>query len=212
MRALHSSAQRSDAGSVSAFAVATTLLLASALALPAADSPRPRPRSGAAPAPAAAPAGGQPDFEAFRIVAERNIFNPNRVGRSRADDAPPPPRTETIALVGTMESGSKGLQAFFDSSDTAFRKAVREGDEIAGYTVKKIHVDRVELVAGAKTTPLAVAQQLRRTGGGEWTVGARELPKPAASGSPAAEPPPIPAGASDLLRRLMEQRQKQLKQ
>lgn len=164
-------------------------------------------------APTPPPAAGPADFATFRIVTERNIFNPNRIGRSRDSDTPPPPRTETIALVGTMESGAKGLQAFFDSSDAAYRKALREGDTLAGYTVKKIHADRVELTAGETATTLAVSQQLQRKEGGEWTVSAREVPRAAPSGAAtAAEPPPIPANASDVLRRLMEQRQKQLKQ
>lgn len=188
------------------------LLLAVALApLPALAA---RADKKAEPTPPAA--AGMADFTAFRIVTERNVFNPNRIGRSRDSDAPPPPRTETIALVGTMESGAKGLQAFFDSSDAAYRKALREGDTVAGYTVKKIHADRVELTAGETATTLAVSQQLQRKEGGEWTVSAREVPRAAptaaAGAAGAAEPPPIPANASEVLRRLMEQRQKQLKQ
>ncbi len=194
-------------------------LLALPLALAAADNAR-LPRSRKEPASSAPPAAAGPaalgpnaDFTAFRLITERNIFNPNRIGRGREDDTPPP-RTETIALVGTMDSGAKGRQAFFDSPDAAYRKALGEGDTLVGYTVKAIQPDRIELAAGDKTLSLTLSQQLRRPAGGEWTVAARELPAPTAGGPAAApaEPPPIPAGASDLLRRLMEQRQKQLKQ
>jgi hypothetical protein len=213
-RALRSSAKRSEAWVAFVFAL-TLPLIASAADAP--RPPRPRSKDAPAPAPAAAPAapGNNADFAAFRLVTERNIFNPNRTGRGRDADEAPPPRTETIALVGTLDSSTRGRQALFDSADAAYRKALAEGDTLAGYTVKKIHPDRVELAAGDKTAELSLSQQLRRTAGGEWTIAARELPRPSAAPSaaaPAAEPPPIPAGASDLLRRLMEQRQKQLKQ
>lgn len=170
--------------------------------------------SGAASAAAVNGAGSQ--FDPFRIVVERNIFNPNRTGRTRSVEEPAQ-RVEQIALVGTMESESGGRVAFFDG-DPSLQKPVRVGDTVAGYTVKEITPAGVELAGGEKTTPLRVNQQLRRVEGGEWRVTGRDFSRdvaqagPAAAATAPAPTPAVPANASDVLRRLMEQRQKQLKQ
>lgn len=170
------------------------------------------PEPAKAPVDPAAAALPLTDFNAFRLVTERNIFNPNRVGRTRESNEPPPPRVETIAFVGTMET-DQGLRAFFDSADAAFRKTLREGEAVAGFTVKKILPDSVELTRDEKITPLRMTQQLRRAEGGDWTVTSRDLVRTeSAKPNEAAAPPPIPSNASEVLRRLMEQRQKQLKQ
>lgn len=181
-------------------------------------------RSDRAPsAGAATGATAPPDakFDSFRIILERNIFNPNRVGRTRPEDEVKPPRDDVIALVGTMQS-EKGVVAFFDSTDPAFRKTLREGESVGGFKVERIAPDSVDLSAGDKPVSLRVAQELRRPEGGEWKVSTTERRSESStstlaargSATPAqpAAPPPIPPGASDALRRLMEQRQKQLKQ
>lgn len=165
----------------------------------------------AAPVPATS-AGAQ--FEPFRIVVERNIFNPNRTGRTRATEEAAP-KVEQIALVGTMES-EQGRVAFFDGSEPAFQKVLRVGESVGGFAVKEITPTGVQLSGGEKAVALKVNQQLRRVEGGEWRVSGRDLTRSevaqtgGASSGPAT--PAVPANASDVLRRLMEQRQKQLKQ
>ncbi len=158
--------------------------------------------------PATLPTGAPPaaSFAAFRLIGDWNIFDPNRVGRK--SDEPPPPAGDTISLVGTMQY-EKGLFAFFDSPDGNYRKALHVGDAIAQFTVARILADGVELTRDSKRLSLAIGQQLHRPEGGQWAVSAatRIDRAPAASTAPA-----IPADASDVLRRLMEQRQKQLKQ
>lgn len=161
-----------------------------------------------------APAG--PTFETYRLIGDRNIFNPNRVGRSRSAETPAP-RTEVISFVGTMQY-EKGLFAFFDSPDAAYRQAVNEGGALGKFTVKSITADSVELEREAKPLTLKMGQQLRRPDGGEWSVvGAEIVRSEARAAEAAANPGPgapiaIPADASDALRRLMEKRQQQLKQ
>jgi hypothetical protein len=149
-------------------------------------------------------------FSAFRFIADRNIFDGNRTGRVGTEA---PRRTfDVITLVGTMQSAS-GLFAFFDSTDEAYKKAVHVGDSIAQFTVKRIAPDSVELAAGARTFPLAVGGQLLRPVGGEWDVGpspTAATASPEASSTPATPATAAPADASDVLKRLMEKRQKQL--
>jgi hypothetical protein len=164
-----------------------------------ADQPSP-------PAAAAAGAGSTASFDTFRFIGDRNIFDPNRVGR-HADDSPPQP-VETISLVGTMQY-TKGLFAFFDSPDSNYRKTLQEGSTIAQFTVKRITTDGIELTRDSQQISLTIGQQLRRLAGEDWAVsGATRVDRAPASGAV----PTIPADASETLRRLMEQRQKQLRQ
>ena len=158
------------------------------------------------PAATSADTGSTASFASFRLIGDWNIFDPSRVGRK--SNEPPPPAGDIISLVGTMQY-EKGLFAFFDSPDSDYRKALHVGDTIAQFTVASIMAGGVELTRDSKRISLAVGQQLHRPEGGQWTVSAsaRMDRAPAAGTAPA-----IPADASDVLRRLMEQRQKQLKQ
>jgi hypothetical protein len=166
---------------------------------------------------AAATVSPSSGFDAFQLVVERNIFNPNRVGRSKAAPEEKPPRIEEISLVGTMNY-ERGLVAFFDSPDSAFRKAVREGETIGDFKVTRITADGVELMRGDKPLALKVTEQIRRPEGGEWTVRTtpREVPSATGGGSMAARPTEskgpveIPADASEVLKRLLKNRDKQL--
>jgi hypothetical protein len=168
-----------------------------------------------APAPALAPAAGQvTSFASFQLIGNLNIFNPNRVGYVPGGAQP---HSDTIAFVGTMDS-AKGRLAFFNSSNPSFRKAMGQGGMIADFTVTRIETDRVEVTKDSKSTWLAMGQQLRRPPGGEWEPGAggslaADLGPdagPDATASPAA--PVIPADADEVVKRLMEKRQQQLKQ
>lgn len=150
-------------------------------------------------------------FDSFRLLTERNIFNPNRVGRTIAGPAAQP-RDEEIRLVGVLDS-AQGLFAFFDSPDIAYRQALHEGGPIAGFTVKHIGPDHVELTRSTGSVTLHIGQLLHRPVGGDWSVAAGEnirLAETISPASPAAHA--IPADASATLKRLMEQRQKQLQQ
>ena len=55
------------------------------------------------------------DFSAYQLVAQRNIFNPNRTrrsGRSGGDAEKPAPRIEVIALSGTMSYPRGNAQGY----------------------------------------------------------------------------------------------------
>jgi hypothetical protein len=190
------------------------LLLATLGVIRAAEPAKPAAASTEAPAsaPVLTPAAS---LDAFRLIIDRNIFNANRTGRRERSEAPAP-RLDTITLVGTMDY-EKGEFAFFDGSDADSRKALRVGQSIAQFTVTKITNEGVELERGGKPLKMAVRQQLRRSEGGDWSLDPLDTLRPeAASASNSADtsaaPAAIPADASDVVRRMMEQRQKQLRQ
>ncbi len=124
-------------------------------------------------APAAAPANPT-DISAFKIISDRNIFNPNRYTRTvRTNDRPrvvtPQSHVEHVALVGTM-TYQKGQLAFFDGTSSDVRKPLKVSDTVAGYRLVAIYPDRVKLGVGASHFDLAVGKELRRADGGNWSI------------------------------------------
>ncbi len=173
-----------------------------------------RRNNNAAPAPLPAGAAVSPSasFDAFRAIVDRNIFNANRSPRTRGAPEEKVQRVDNIALVGTM-SYEKGLVAFFESADASFRKTVRPGESIAEFKVERIASDGVELTRDGNAMALKVSQQHRRVEGGDWSLytppdSAANLPGLRSPTAPA--PVEIPADASDVLKRLLKKREKQL--
>jgi hypothetical protein len=110
------------------------------------------------------------DESAFRIVAERNIFNANRSGgQVRVSSSRRPTRVDSFALVGTM-AYQKGVFAFFQGSSSEFTKVIKTNDVIAGYTLVNIQPNGVKLEAEGKDIELPVGSQMRREDQGTWQV------------------------------------------
>lgn len=171
-------------------------------------------RAATPPTPAAteatAPISPASSFDAFRLIVDRNIFNPNRASRTRAAPEEKPPRVDEIALVGTMNY-AKGLVAFFESADASFKKTVSPGDVIAGFKVERISSDGVDLTREGSALTLKVSHQLRRVEGSDWAVNVPAAPDRPGLRSPASvAPAEVPADASDVLKRLLKKRDKQL--
>lgn len=197
------------------------LFLDQSRACAADDTIKPQAPSSAVPV-VVRPAAASPyaGFDTFGIIGERNIFNPNRVGRTPRSANTPPPMTDTLSLVGTMNY-EKGLFAFFDGSQPGFRQALHLGGTITGFTVTGIDSNSVELTRDGQKIPLKIGQQLRRPVGGDWTVLSMDAVQrntevattaAAVRADDTGAPPTIPANASDTLKRLMEKRMNQLKQ
>jgi len=153
----------------------------------------------------AAPAGS---LEAFALVTERNIFNPNRSARTRAAPEEKPVRTEEVALVGVVGFGA-ATAAVFHSTDLRLKGEAAAGGRLGDFTVVAVTPSSVELRAGERSYSLAVAQRLRRVEGGEWTASVAPMPEARSRNDDA--PVEVPANASEVLKRLMKQREKQLK-
>jgi hypothetical protein len=111
------------------------------------------------------------DESAFRIVAERNIFNANRSGgQVRLSSSRRPARVESFTLVGTM-AYEKGAFAFFDGSSSEFSKAVKTGGVIAGYKIVDVLVNAAKLEADGKIIELPIGSAMRREDEGTWRLG-----------------------------------------
>jgi len=189
------------------------------------------------PAPTPSVSGLTNDYRSFQVVADRNIFNPNRTRRTRggAGDAEraKPPQIDIIALSGTIQS-ARGQFAFFDSNASAFRKAVRVGDAIAGYTLREVQQTSIALERDQESIRLKVGEQLRREDEGEWRVtrgqtftsssgetsggsgaatsGASTADAGSGSASTGSGSSGGGEGGSDALKRLLEKRRKEQSQ
>jgi hypothetical protein len=161
------------------------------------------------------------DFSAFQIIAQRNIFDPDRY--PHASGVPQRHSTSRAApsfsLVGTM-SYRKGMFAFFDGTSSDYRKALSEGGTIAGYTVTKITLDGVQLQAAGKKVEMKVGGRMRQESEGVWQLGAQgESPatgvesedSTAAADETSASAAPSSGEPNDVLKKLMQQREQELK-
>ena len=128
----------------------------------------------------------RPDYSAFRIVVDRNIFNskrsrdyvaPDRIDRPRAT-----PKSESLALVGTMNQGA-GPMAFFEGSKSDYRKVLKHQENIAGFKIAEIQPSFVKLASSTNEIELRLGMQLVREEEGPWHVTARpeSLEAPAVS-------------------------------
>jgi len=111
---------------------------------------------------------GPADFSNFKIISDRNVFDPNR--RPRMVSGPAPTIVDSFSLAGTMSCG-KGLFAVFDGSSPDYHKVLAPGSGIAGYIVKEIRQEGVKLSSGTNELELSVGMQMRRNEDGRWSVG-----------------------------------------
>jgi hypothetical protein len=161
------------------------------------------------------------DFSSFQVVVDRNIFNPDRYGHTPhhyESHASVP----TFSLAGTM-SYRKGMFAFFNGTSDEYRKALQQGGTIAGYTVRNITFDGVQLQSSGRTIDMKVGSAMRREGDawelrapGEWGDMTTSGSAPVAgetSTETTSTPTNLPSSGeqNDVLKRLMEQREQELK-
>jgi len=155
----------------------------------------------------------QADFTNFQVISERNIFNPSRTARHR-NKGSQEPEADAFSLVGTMHY-AKGTFAFFDGTTSEYRKAVQDAGTIAGYKVTDITPTCVKLASGDKQLTMKIGTQMRREEKGAWQlVASGELPADTTDTVDSASAEPAGNDSStegnDVLKRLMQQREKEL--
>ncbi len=165
-------------------------------------------------------------FDAFRLMRTKNMFDPNRrPARTETASAPRPAqvrenKSSSLTLTGTMVTEGKTL-AFFAGTRADYSKVLSVGGTIADCKITAIKTTEVEMERGGKPGTLAIGHQLQIDGAPSDVPA--EVPAPAsASGDNAAPPadPSAPAGPTagppasndknDVLRRMMERREKEM--
>jgi hypothetical protein len=164
------------------------------------------------------------DYSSFRLITERNIFDPNRYAhtsrsvRRTANNN----RAPAFSLAGTMTYQS-GMLAFFDGTDPDYRRVLSQNGIIAGYRVMEITLHGVRLESAGKTNVMKVGMQMRQESKGEWQLSdASDLPaiptESTNSAISATDETPEATRASgsdsepnDILKKLMQQREQELK-
>jgi hypothetical protein len=129
-------------------------------------------------------------YDSFRMISDRNIFNPNRFarasGRTAARSTRPASRVESFSLVGIM-AYEKGTIAFFDGSKSDYKQALLTGGVVGEYKVAQITPDAVRLAQGTNTFDLKVGMQMRREDEGDWFLSdGSDAPRRRVASSPRA--------------------------
>lgn len=110
-------------------------------------------------------------YDAFRMISDRNIFNPNRSARSSGSrprtDARPASRVEYFTLVGLLEY-EKGTFAFFDGTSGDYKKTLEADGAIGDFKVGTLTPDQVKLISGTNEFVMRVGMQVRREDEGDW--------------------------------------------
>ena len=119
----------------------------------------------------AAPA--RPAYTNFSIIPERNIFNTKRSPAYKPSNKPTRTgHSDYIALTGTMLD-QRGAMAFFDGSQSEYRKVLKPNDAVAGFQIENIEHAYVKLKYGTNEMILPVNKQLTREEQGEWQLADR---------------------------------------
>lgn len=108
-----------------------------------------------------------PDFNSFKIVADRDIFNQSRLPHERAVQQTRVP--DSFSLVGTLFYAGGDI-AFFDGTRGEYHKALQVGGDLAGFKVTAVTLDSVTLSDGTNQTVLKITSQMRRDDNGHWSV------------------------------------------
>ena len=156
-----------------------------------------------------------PGFDSFRIVVDRNIFDPNRrASRPERRSAPKEPaaQPDQIALTGVLIHEGAAV-AFFEGTKPEYSVDLKEGGTVAGYTVVEIRTDGLKLSKDGREIELPVGSGLSRQNGAEWELSSspsflsRGEPS---SGERPAETKSSDSSSADLLERLRTRRRREV--
>jgi len=211
---------------------ALTTGCAALLLLPGSDLPA---RPAQAQAPKLAPTL-EKGYATYRVIQTRNIFDPDRrpirtespIGQS-SRSVRESGRSSYIALTGTMVTAERCL-AFFTGSQSEYNVVIPTNSKIGSFTIKEITSSHVDLERDGKAYVLVVGKQMTPDGANVAVEVTAPPPSDSATASSSAAPadgaapsdgaapaapaapgaPSSPGDKSDLIRRMMERRQKEV--
>ncbi len=115
------------------------------------------------------------NYDSFRMISDRNIFNPSRVARgaprTTRTATTPAAHVESFSLVGIM-SYEKGWFAFFEGTSADFKKVLQTDAMIGHYKIASVMAEVVKLTSGTNSFEMKVGTQMRREDEGEWFLSA----------------------------------------
>jgi hypothetical protein len=162
------------------------------------------------------------DFESFKIIAQRNIFDPTRTGRRAFGSRGPQRRVERVSLVGTSIDNGDAVAIF--TGNGVPERPFKTGETVKDFKIVQITLDSVRLTGVTNTNMFVMdydsRRSLRREENGPWQ-GSSDLsdPVPIASGNAddpapsasASAPPAGGGGESDIIKRLRMKREQEEK-
>lgn len=159
-------------------------------------------------------ASSRTEYVSFRVISERNIFNPRRSGRSttRAVTRTEPERRvrmERFALLGTM-SYEKGRYAFFDGSGSDFRKVAKPDDLIAGFKITEVAPTCVKLeMTNGQVIELCVGMQMKKREDEDWQLAGKADAAEGGSRTTSSVSSAVASGpeSEEVLKRLQQRRE-----
>jgi hypothetical protein len=116
-----------------------------------------------------------PGFNSFKILLERNIFDPNRYPNKPKQleqvkvKAPRQVEIDSLTVTGALISGATTM-AFFEGSQSEYERTVSVGSKIAGCLIMEINTNYVKLDVDGKLLELPISSHLVRRDQGEWEV------------------------------------------
>ena len=173
---------------------------------------------------------GSADYDKFsKFITDRNIFDPNRQPHIYNSNHVWRPTTRhrtgtpSIQLVGTMNY-EKGMFAFFSGNSSDLNEVLAVGGKLQGYTVTQITGDSVALQSPdqKETATVKIGDGLRQEGD-KWLLSkenelsmsesasssSSSSSSSTGSSSSTASAPPSSAESNDVLKRLMQLREKE---
>lgn len=159
----------------------------------------------------------------YVVIAEQNVFNPERKIPAEKKDEKPLPKPEFV-LYGTLITDDTSI-AFLDDLKAAYttpgrgkrQKTLRIGSTLSGYTLSEVYPDRVIMVRGEDRMELRVIDashaKSRENAGSPTGAVAAAQQAPAAGSPTAAQRPggPVTTPApSARASRIAQQRQQRM--
>lgn len=151
-------------------------------------------------------------FEEFRIIRERNIFDPLR--REPQKEVRTPPRDETtppeqIRLLGVFLNGREAA-IFFEGSQSSYNGEWKRGDIIAGFRIGEVQTNGVVLENKGQKIDLSVGSGMTKNDMDEWKIGvSQSYSAKAPEREKTTSSDTKNEGENDILKKLMEKRRQE---
>jgi hypothetical protein len=158
------------------------------------------------------------NWSAFEAIAQKNIFDPSRSGRSSSGRS----RPREVVILRFTYRGTMDDAAIFTGEGSPSRGYVKTGGMINGFKVMKITTDYVELAEpNGNLVKLNTDDSMQREDEGPWARTDQPAPlviTPSASASgdataigSSSSPSAGPANESDILKKLRLKREQEEK-